>query len=117
MTAVRTFEVPMKWRSHAHPNGIGNGKRLHFHIPAAGERLPRRLQSLDGEVTEIRLEQLLFVVAEFHVEIAVECARLIFFGRLNQFIDALNTNTRNQKKNEQKTKRTDASAMAYSVHT
>lgn len=81
--------------THSHNTASVNGFLL---LPAAGERLPRRLQSLDGKVTEIRLEQLLFVVAEFHVEITVECARLIFLGRLNQFIDALNTNTRQKDK-------------------
>lgn len=40
--------------------------------PASGERPPRSLEPLEGEVTEVSLHQLADVVAEFHVKITVE---------------------------------------------
>lgn len=58
-------------------------------VPAAGERLPRTVQLLDGEVPEVGLEQLSLVVAELHVEIAVELAGLVLFGGQRQCVDAL----------------------------
>lgn len=58
-------------------------------VPAAGERLPRALQLFDGEVTEVGLEQLALVVAELHVEVAVELAGLVLFGGQGDGVDAL----------------------------
>lgn len=58
-------------------------------VPAAGERLPRTVQLFDGEVTEVCLEQLPFVVAELHVEVAVELAGFVLFGGQGQRFDAL----------------------------
>lgn len=43
--------------------------------PAARERLPRLVQAIYGKVPEVGLEQLATILAEFHVEIAVEYAR------------------------------------------
>lgn len=40
--------------------------------PAGGERLPRLHQALEAEVAEVGLQQLLEVVAKFHVELALE---------------------------------------------
>lgn len=47
------------------------------------------IQSFDGEISEVRLEQLAFVITEFHVKIAVEGARLIFLSGLDQSLNAL----------------------------
>lgn len=40
--------------------------------PAARERLPRLLHTLETEVAEVRLQQLVGVLAELHVEVALE---------------------------------------------
>lgn len=45
--------------------------------PGAGERLPRPLQPLHREVPEVRLQQLLHVLAELHVEVPVERRRRV----------------------------------------
>lgn len=45
--------------------------------PAPGERPPGSLQSLEGKVTEIGLQQLSDVVAELHVKIALEDDRAL----------------------------------------
>lgn len=62
-----------------------------FQVQAASERLPRMVQLFDREVTKVRLEQLLFVVAKLHVEVTVELAGFFFFGEYGQGVDALHS--------------------------
>lgn len=53
-----------------------------FGVPAVGEGLPRTRHLFDLELAEVRLEQLLLVVAELHVEVAIEAAFVRVLGRL-----------------------------------
>jgi hypothetical protein len=46
----------------------------YFGVPAVGEGFPRTRHLFDLEFSEVRLEQLLLVVAELHVEVTVEAA-------------------------------------------
>lgn len=50
-----------------------------FGVPAVGERLPRAVHALDLKLSEVGLEQLLLVVTELHVEVAVEASFGILF--------------------------------------
>lgn len=53
-----------------------------FGVPAVGEGLPRTIHLFDLKLPEVRLEQLLLVVAELHVEVAIEADFLGILGRL-----------------------------------
>lgn len=85
--ACRHFWLPVENRNFVNnPSHMWNWCD---YIPAAGECLPRILKTFNGEVAEVGLEQLLLVIAELHVEVAMKCAWLIFFRRFYQLIDAL----------------------------
>lgn len=58
-------------------------------MPATGERLPRKIQALDRKVTEISLEQLAFIIAELHVEVAVKLTGLVFLRGDSQCFNTL----------------------------
>lgn len=45
--------------------------------PAATERPPRLVQLLEREITKVRLQQLLHVITELHVEVALEDVALL----------------------------------------
>lgn len=70
--------------------------RSNFCVPAIGEGLPRTRHFFNLKLSKVRLEQLLLIITELHVEVAVEAAFGILLGGLQNGKALCGNERRNQ---------------------